>query len=137
MAGLTPDRLRKWADELEAEDKAELEAAERKRIEELAARPALDEDDVKWLREMRADFENWRSSQPADKPDPAASGGDKPAPAPDDKPPPERRTRPGRKTGQAYDWDVDEQGKVTKIGVATIYSGEDEPDEVEIETAAA
>ncbi len=47
--------------------------------------------------------------------------------------PPARRKRPGRKSGAAYDWYVDEEsGEVTRSPVAVIYSGEDEPDEVEM-----
>lgn len=42
-----------------------------------------------------------------------------------------RKTRPGRKSGRAYDWTV-ENGKVVHLDVARIYSGDDEPNEVEI-----
>ena len=60
----------------------------------------------------------------------------KPAPQaveePEDKPEPKRRTRPGRKKGNAYQWTVDDNGNVQKTDIAHIYSGEDEPDEVEI-----
>lgn len=44
----------------------------------------------------------------------------------------ERRLRPGRKSGMAYDWFVDDDGNVVKSSTAIIYSGEDEPDEVEM-----
>lgn len=47
-------------------------------------------------------------------------------------PPTGRRTRPGRKSGAAYDWYVDDDGKVVRSPTAVIYSGEDEPDEVEM-----
>lgn len=66
-------------------------------------------------------------------------------PAPDDKgkkdpprrkqpkqPAAKRNTRPGRKSGAAYDWFVDDDGKVVRSPTAVIYSGEDEPDEVEM-----
>lgn len=44
-----------------------------------------------------------------------------------------RRTRPGRKSGGAYDWYVDEEtGEVVRSPVAVVYSGADEPDEVEM-----
>jgi hypothetical protein len=46
--------------------------------------------------------------------------------------PPAAKTRPGRKKGQAYQWTVDEKGKVQRTDIAHIYSGEDEPDHVEI-----
>lgn len=43
-----------------------------------------------------------------------------------------KKSRPGRKNGRAYGWYVDEKGKVKVSDVATVYSGEDEPDEVEL-----
>lgn len=43
-----------------------------------------------------------------------------------------RKKRPGRKHGRAYDWYVDDKGKVIVTDVATVYSGEDEADEVEM-----
>jgi len=43
-----------------------------------------------------------------------------------------RKTRPGRKAGRAYSWYVDEKGRVKVSDVAQVYSGEDEPDEVEL-----
>lgn len=42
-----------------------------------------------------------------------------------------KKTRPGRKSGRAYDWYVDDKGRVVVTDVATVYSGDDEPDEVE------
>ena len=51
---------------------------------------------------------------------------------PDEPKPPARRKRPGRKSGSAYDWYVDDDGNVVRSPVAVIYSGEDEPDEVEM-----
>ena len=42
-----------------------------------------------------------------------------------------RKTRAGRKHGRAYNYTV-KNGKVILTDVATIYSGEDEPDEVEL-----
>lgn len=50
----------------------------------------------------------------------------------DDKPTPQRRARPGRKSGMAYDWYVDDDGNVVRDGMAHVFSGEDEPDEVEM-----
>jgi hypothetical protein len=43
-----------------------------------------------------------------------------------------KKTRPGRKNGRAYGWYIDERGKVKVTSVAQVYSGEDEPDEVEM-----
>lgn len=42
------------------------------------------------------------------------------------------RTRPGRKSGRAYGWWIDEDGEVIKLDIARVYSGPDEPDEVEL-----
>lgn len=70
-----------------------------------------------------------------DPPAPPRKKDDPPAPPPTDDPPKptNRRVRPGRKSGQAYDWYVDaDTGEVTRSPVAVIYSGEDEPDEVEM-----
>lgn len=44
---------------------------------------------------------------------------------------PKKKTRPGRKHGRAYGWTV-KNGRVVLTDVATVYSGEDEPDEVEM-----
>lgn len=43
-----------------------------------------------------------------------------------------KKTRPGRKHGKAYGWYIDDKGKVKVSDVAQVYSGEDEPDEVEL-----
>lgn len=55
-------------------------------------------------------------------------------PAGDPPPPdPNRRVRPGRKSGNAYDWGVDEEtGEIVKAPMAYIFTGDDEPDEVEL-----
>lgn len=44
---------------------------------------------------------------------------------------PKKKTRPGRKKGRAYGWTV-KNGRVVLTDVAQVYSGEDEPDEVEL-----
>jgi ribosomal silencing factor RsfS len=51
---------------------------------------------------------------------------------PKDEIPKKKKTRPGRKSGRAYDWYVDDKGKVIVTDVATVYSGEDEPEEIEM-----
>lgn len=53
-------------------------------------------------------------------------------PAADEKEKKKGKTRPGRKNGRAYGWYVDEKGRVKVSDVASVYSGEDEPDEVEL-----
>jgi hypothetical protein len=52
-----------------------------------------------------------------------------PDPEPEEKP---RRTRPGRKSGSLYEYVVDDDGRVQKVDIPTVYAGEDEPDEVEV-----
>lgn len=42
------------------------------------------------------------------------------------------KTRKGRRKGAAYDWYIDDKGKVVITDIAQVYSGEDEPDEVEM-----
>ncbi len=134
MAGITPERLRKWADELDAEEKAELDAAEKKRIDELAAQPRLSPEDVEWVQRMKADLESETSGEPEPDEEPeAAVEEEKPrkkAKAKTDEPP--KRTRPGRKTGAVYGFHVDEAGQVQKLDIGRVYSGPDEPDEVEV-----
>ena len=56
-------------------------------------------------------------------------------PKPDDEPAPapaKTRTRPGRRAGNAYLFSVDDKGEVRKSDTAIVYSGPDEPDEVEL-----
>ncbi len=53
-----------------------------------------------------------------------------------------KKTRPGRKSGSAYGWYVDDDGKVHKADIPQVYNGADEPDTVDLpdeeeETAAA
>jgi hypothetical protein len=43
-----------------------------------------------------------------------------------------KKNRPGRKNGKAYGWYIDDKGRVKVSDVAQVYSGEDEPDEVEL-----
>lgn len=50
---------------------------------------------------------------------------------PDPKPKP-KKTRPGRKSGNVYDWDVDDAGQLVRLDTAKVYAGDDEPDRVEI-----
>jgi len=47
-------------------------------------------------------------------------------------PPPEKKTRPGRKSGNAYQFTVDDEGNVKRSDTAVIYNGPDEPEEVEL-----
>lgn len=58
------------------------------------------------------------------------SGGGRRSAEPDPKPTAKKK-RPGRKSGQVYDFDVDENGRPVPLDVARVYTGEDEPDLVE------
>jgi len=76
---------------------------------------------------------------------PAQVVSEEPAPKPKETPKPKRRretappepknTRPGRRAGQVYDYDVDEGGQVIKLDVARVYNGPDEDEDVEIPDA--
>lgn len=46
--------------------------------------------------------------------------------------PTERKTRPGRRSGVAYHFVTDDGGHVQPVDIPTIYSGPDEPDEVDL-----
>ena|SRR5260221_8028586 len=140
---LSPAHLRKWADELEAEEKAELEAGERAKIERLLNQETIAPDDLAWLKKVRAEMEAEDlvdgKKPPKGKADPKDPPADPPIDPPADPPadPPSGKTRPGRKSGNAYDWTVDDDGNVVRDGVAHIYSGADEDDEVALPEADA
>lgn len=48
---------------------------------------------------------------------------------------PPKRTRPGRKAGQVYAYDIDDDGQRVELDVARVYNGPDEDDEVEVPDA--
>ncbi len=63
------------------------------------------------------------------------AGKGKPEPAADPEPEPERkprRTRPGRKSGMLYEYTIDESGQRHALDIPSVWSGADEPDEVEL-----
>jgi len=124
--------LRKLADEYEAEEEREASAAREQRIDELEAQikkasrkePQAVEDAAEELSD-----EEWALIQAHRK------GGAKPPAAEEpaaEEPVAEKRTRPGRKSGQGYMWTVDDDGFVQKVDILHVYSGADEPDEVEL-----
>jgi hypothetical protein len=121
--------LRKLADEYEAEEERERSSAREERIDKLEAElrkamrrtPEAVDDAVEELSD-----EEWKLIEQHRK------GAAAPPPAveePTEEEPP-RRTRLGRKSGQAYMWTVDDDGNVQKVDIAHVYSGADEPDEV-------
>lgn len=139
MARSISELLKHLAAEAEADEKADRDAAAIKHLEELQANaqaaPALSDEDrelLEWARGLRADLEREREQENDD----SAGDGDEKRPKKkrekNDDPPAAKRTRPGRKSGQAYDWDVDDGGNVRRLDFGKIYSGDDEPDEVEL-----
>lgn len=131
--------LRRLADEYEreaAEEAAgEASAATEQRIAELEARlqaadpsPAqvrsalddLDDEEQELIRQHRA-------ARTA-----AGGGGNGGSPDGGQPPPPRTRTRPGRRRGNAYAWDVGDDGEIVQLDTAKVYQGEDEPDRVEL-----
>lgn len=135
MARSLSEYLRAAAEAAEADERADRDADAMERLKAMEERAqgetlsAEDRELLEWARKFRAELD--KDDEP-DEP-PAAKPKDEAKP---DEPEPEakpKRVRPGRKSGGAYDFDVDEStGKVVKLDVARIYSGEDEPDEVEI-----
>lgn len=92
----------------------------------------LDDDDRDEVIEALIDPERWARAREGDPSGDGPGTSDEPAGSDDDPSPPKPKTRPGRKANMAYDWDVDDDGRVVELDVARIYSGEDEPDEVEL-----
>jgi hypothetical protein len=89
--------------------------------------------------EERAEFRNTFGGTPrqvVDETKPKDEPKSKPKPKLREVPPPEPKPmREGRKSGQAYDWDVDEDGHQFSLGFARVYSGPDEDDEIELPPA--
>lgn len=140
MPQLTGERLRRWAAELDDEERAEKESATQERIDRLEAassRGGLTEEQAETLKRARAllDALDEEDRRAAAKDTGDDGEGDDDAGGSDD-PPATRRTgtRKGRKRGNAYDYDVDEKtGRPVPLGVAKVYQGDDEPDQVEFE----
>ena len=127
------DMLRRLADLYETEEKADLTRAQEDRIAKLEASLArssqdeledaveeITEDELEIIRQHRASLVkgSGSSDEPVKKEKKVAL---------------ERRVRPGRKSGKAYGWTVDQTGQVQKVDIATIYNGPDEPEEVELD----
>jgi hypothetical protein len=139
VAGLSAAHLRRLADELDAEEKTEAEAelrAKVDRLEEAQNRGGLSDEQTTVLRraeelldELDRERDEDRGSSSSSDGSPTGSSSDDDAGEPEPKP---AKTRPGRKSGAAYDWTVDDDGKVRKVDVATVWTGADEPDEVEL-----
>lgn len=143
MAQLTSQHLRRWAQELDDEERGEREtelAAKVDRLEAAAKRGGLSEEQAQTLERAQAlldalEEEDKRAA--ADESGSSSSSGSNGGGGSDDddEDTPARRTatRKGRKRGNAYDYDVDEKGRPVKLGVAKVYQGDDEPETVEYE----
>jgi hypothetical protein len=132
------DMLRRLADLYEAEEKAELTRAQEERIAKLEKQLAgasqedredaleeITDDEYDLIRQHRASLAAGagRDDDDDDEED------DKPTVKKEEKP---RRVRPGRRNGNAYQWTVDDKGRVRKLDIPSIYNGDDEPEEVEL-----
>lgn len=130
------DLFRRLADELDKEERDELleEMKGRKLTGEelLEAIKSLDPQARAEVRKVLAEVEEEiEEEKEKEKPKPKPNAEEE-AEGEEEKPKPKRNVRPGRKSGRAYGWWVDENGKVIQLDIARVYSGEDEPDEVEM-----
>lgn len=130
------ETLRRLLGELDAEDDRESIAELRRELDELKNRPGLSREELDAILDARdearqAEREAAEQEQDDDSGDGSegASGDDSGSNGDSGRKP---RTRPGRRSGQVYAWDVDDDGKVVKLDVAKVYNGPDEPDRVEL-----
>lgn len=138
--------LRDLADAYEKEEEGESSKALTERIDRLEAQLAgknptraqvedaadeleLDDDELAAVKEFLA--ERRKGEAPGGEAEPDAAGDDAGSAASETK-----RTRPGRKSGQVYKWDVDDDGNVVELDIPKVFSGEDEPERVELPDAA-
>jgi hypothetical protein len=128
----TLEALAEWVNERRAErgKKAEHQAL----LDAIEGRTSgLSDDDVEKIARRVLTLAD-EDAAAADKGDDGAGGGGKGKGdgTSNEPPPPAKKTgtRKGRRRGNAYDYDVDEKGRQVPIGVARIYNGDDEPDEV-------
>lgn len=142
MARSLHEHLRALADAIEADEKADRDAALAEKVEKMetvAEGERLSPEDralLDWARGLKErleaeDAEDEAADEVAKK---RAEKKTEEKPA-EEKP---RARRPGRKSGQAYSWYTDADGNVIQVtdGMARVYSGPDEDDEVELPEAA-
>lgn len=84
----------------------------------------LDDDERELIRQHRAGV----ALPTPNVDDPPADDAD----ADDDESKPKPKTRPGRRSGGAYKFDVDDDGNVVRLDIPKIYNGPDEPNAVEL-----
>lgn len=127
--------MRRLAEEIEKEDREAQTAAEaaatQKRIADLEAQLKRADPTPHELSEAMDDI----TDEEYDLIRQHRAAKTEPKPKEEPKPEPKARTRPGRKKGNAYPWTVDDEGNVQRTDIAHIYSGDDEPDEVELPAA--
>lgn len=126
--------LARLLDEMDKEDKDDLlEELKGKKLtgsELLEAIKELDADSRAEVRKLLAEVEEEIKEEKKEEKDDKKE--EKEDEKEDEKKDPKRRTRPGRKSGRAYGWWIDDDGEVVKLDIARVYSGEDEPDEVDL-----
>lgn len=126
---LSAAHLRQWADQLDAEERAEKESALEAKVASLEEGQQSDAKDreIADLQAKLAALENADAAEqqevqhapPAEETEVVVEEEERPA-----------LTRPGRKSGAAYDWYIGEDGTVVQSETAIVYSGEDEPESV-------
>lgn len=129
---LTSADLRELADKLDGRSKAAAEQELQARVDRMEAalsRGGLTEEQQRTLASAQALLDELDAEQDEEE-KPKRNGKPKPK---DEGVQRKLATRPGRKKGAAYDYDVDDQGRPVKLGTAKVYSGDDEPDEVTYE----
>lgn len=140
LRSLTTGDLRRLADELDSEHERrqrELRDSESDR-ERRELRESLARLEQRYAKLERLAIEQGFVLDGLEGDDAADDDADDDAGKPKAKPkakgkPAARATRPGRKSGTAYQFTVDDAGRVVPLDVAEIYAGEDEPDEVELD----
>lgn len=137
---------RELADAYEREEREEREGNERQATQDriaslerqLSNQPAdqrrhalddLDADEVELIRQHRA---GPPSGAAGDNGAGAGDGGDGGGAGDDPPSGSRRRTREGRKRGQAYDWTLNDDGEVVRLDVARVWNEDDEDDRVDL-----
>lgn len=131
---LTTAELRSWADKLDGDEREERIAkleAEITELREQRSQAGLSDEERAELTELREKVAALEAAG-ADDDDQDDDDQDDDQDDDDDGKRKRKRYRPGRKSGAAYDWTVDENGDVVDLEVATVWTGGDEPDRVEL-----
>jgi phenylpyruvate tautomerase PptA (4-oxalocrotonate tautomerase family) len=122
--------LRDLADAYEREEEGEKSAALAAEIADLKAKveaaPAAKVTDA--LEEITEEEYELIRQHRAGTPPPAPAA----VKTPKEEKPTAKKTRPGRKSGSAYQWYTDDEGRVVKTDIPQVYQGADEADEVEL-----